>query len=361
MSRNQTLVLVAALLLAAFAPTPVAAADPTGATPIIVVDWPSDGAMVPARLLVTGWAVVEPSERGTGVDGVRAYLDGPAGTGTPLARAAYGLTRPDVAVARGEGRYAPSGWRLEADVPPGSRALYLYAHLADQPDEEGWLGPVQIAVHVAGGAPAVTTAPREPTAPSAAGGVACSERDQAAGRCASAGAPGTPDCTMPDRETGRCLVRPPAANRATAPGVGAVPGSWIAGPAAGTPGAVGSAAAPAGPAAASAPASQDATMAGARGLGAAMSLTAAPTVGRQVQLYWNQLADRQVTYEVRRCPAVGSAILTCEVVATAQAGGYRLLHGDGIYVVRAVGPQGQLHGESNRLHVSYGAVPTVWQ
>jgi hypothetical protein len=37
------------------------------------------------------------------------------------------------------------------------------------------------------------------------------------------------------------------------------------------------------------------------------------------------------------------------VVALVQSGSYQLATADGVYLVRAVGPQGQAQGESNRV------------
>ena len=77
--------------------------------------------------------------------------------------------------------------------------------------------------------------------------------------------------------------------------------------------------------------------------------------GRQVQLSWNAFtAGAPVTYEVRRCAALTSAAATCGVVATVQGGGYRLPQADGYYFIRAVGPQGQASGESNRVQLTRG-------
>src|SRR5688572_2404083 len=136
------------LLVLAGAPPTARAAD----APTVMVDWPSDGALVSPSLAATGWAVGPAGENGTGVDAVRAYLNGPAGDSVPLGRVTYGLSRPDVALALREARYGPSGWRLEAELPPGPHTLFVYAHLAGQPEDEGWVGPVQVAVRVDGGA-----------------------------------------------------------------------------------------------------------------------------------------------------------------------------------------------------------------
>jgi hypothetical protein len=41
-------------------------------------------------------------------------------------------------------------------------------------------------------------------------------------------------------------------------------------------------------------------------------------------------------------------------VATVQGGGYRLTQADGVYFIRALGPQGQSEGESNRVNLGRG-------
>jgi hypothetical protein len=76
--------------------------------------------------------------------------------------------------------------------------------------------------------------------------------------------------------------------------------------------------------------------------------------GRQVQLNWNAFtAGAPVTYEVWRCASPSSGAM-CGVVATVQGGGYRVSQADGVYFVRALGPQGQRDGESNRVFFSGG-------
>jgi hypothetical protein len=359
--------------------------------PSLVVDWPSDGAAVGASVAVTGWAVAPAVERGTGVDGVRAYLDGPAGAGTLVGRASYGLTRSDVALALREARYGASGWRLDADLPPGARELFVYAHLADQPEDEGWIGPVQVAIRVAGGTSVAglgTERPAPALAAPAAGG-ACVTREPNGAPCAASVAPSN-NCAVPDRETGRCLVRASAASNRGPTAV--VPGSWTApDPAGGTSasnpsgaggtrgrigypvviGGAGERTAADGMATATTVASTGAAStvvgsattsaaAGGRPAGAALSLTVASMGGRQVQLNWNAVtAGGPITYEVRRCAAprcaaLTSAAATCGVVAAVQGGGYRLPQADGYYFVRAVGPQGQASGESNRVQLFRG-------
>jgi len=83
-----------------------------------------------------------------------------------------------------------------------------------------------------------------------------------------------------------------------------------------------------------------------------LSLTVAAMGGRQSQLNWNAYTASPVSYEVRRCATLNSAASTCGVVATVQGGGYRINQADGYYFVRAVGPQGQVTGESNRVQLN---------
>jgi len=369
---------------------PLARADAPGT---LVVDWPDDGAVVGGGLVLSGWAAASTVDRGTGVDGVRAYLDGPAGDGRLLGTATYGLTRPDVALALREARYGASGWQLDAELPPGPHALFVYAHLADQPDDAGWIGPVQLALRVTGGSASTAAAgserPMASVAAAAAGerapapaatapaASACAGRQGTAAACAASRGPISPNqCLVPDRDSGRCLVRAGSANaRGPSP---AVPGSWTAADlsgasaSSGTATSAGSPARPgysvasggagddrppsdAGSAGATAPAPGSASSAAtsaSRPGGPALSLSAASMGGQQVQLNWNAYtAGQPVTYEVRRCPMLTSASSACGLVATVQGGGYRLMQADGVYFVRALGPDGQPEGESNRVQL----------
>jgi hypothetical protein len=104
----------------------------------------------------------------------------------------------------------------------------------------------------------------------------------------------------------------------------------------------------------------DVTTGGMRSATPAMSLMAVPVAGRQLQLSWNQVQGGPVNYEIRRCPNPASGIQACGVVASVQSGSYRLLQADGVYVVRAVGPEGQSQAESNRVQVCCGGALTVW-
>ena len=132
------LALLLSAVLAAGASTASADGD---SGPTLVVDRPGDGAAVVSPTVLIGWAISPGNGASTGVDAVEVYLDGPMGTGTLLGAATYGLIRPDVALASGDSRYAPSGWTLQTELPPGARTLYVYTHLADQAGDQGWVGP----------------------------------------------------------------------------------------------------------------------------------------------------------------------------------------------------------------------------
>src|SRR5215211_7922244 len=119
--------MVAALALAGLAPKMTLAAPTADATSTtIAIDTPPADATGSLRLYLTGWAADAGNPQGTGVDRVEVYLDGPRGGGGMfLARAEYGQTRADVARALGNDRFGRAGWRVEADVPPGQRAIYV--------------------------------------------------------------------------------------------------------------------------------------------------------------------------------------------------------------------------------------------
>jgi hypothetical protein len=455
--------LLALLLLAALAPSaPTVHADQSAGT-TVVVDWPGNGVAIASPVTVLGWAVSAEASRGTGVDAVSAYVDGPADVGTSLGRAAYGQVRPDVALAQGDGRYGPSGWSLRADLPPGARTLFVYAHLADRPADEGWVGPWQIALQIDGGPTVASPTPREgpatPLGPGAAmpsaregqptgigGGGACLDREQGSGRCLSFGGSNYGACAVPDPDSGRCLVRPSTANPGNGgPAGGAVRGSWsaysllasssassrggaaesslsgalsqpgaqVSGPlgyglgslvsqgsgggsgasgggsgasgassgggASGSGNATGPSAQAGwgggGPALASvAPNAAAGTRSSAvtRGAGGSpgtsmggsspnasgspnlLSLSTTQVSPNQARLTWNQVGGGAGGYEVRRCSSLNSPTIACTVVAIVQAGSYLVTVGQGTYLVRAVGPLGEVQGESNRVQICCG-------
>jgi hypothetical protein len=230
------LLLVAALALTSLrAPAVLAAplADPS--TTIISIDTPPQDAVGNLRLYMTGWAADPGSPSGTGVDQVEVYLDGPREAGGIfLARAEYGITRSDVARALGADRFARSGWRVEADLPPGQRSIYVYAHPADQPAGLNWAGPAVLSYEARPGGPSparAAIAPASPPGPPATGPAfqssawswgagypffsggyynypgfgLCVQYEQPTGRCISYGGSNYTACLVGDPNSGRCL------------------------------------------------------------------------------------------------------------------------------------------------------------
>jgi hypothetical protein len=357
--------LVACLLCLALLTAPLltpssvsAQAQPAPASELLlVVDTPADGAAVPATLTLVGWALDTARDGGPGVDRVEAYLGGPRGVGSFLGTATYGLPRADVGLVHRNAALAASGWTLETALPPGAQTLYVYAHREGSPDDEGWSAPVVLQLRVEG-APLAATAGR-PAPPST----------RAPAAPTPAPRPGA--CQVTDRDSGRCLVRtrnPSPEN----PTNHVLPGSWsavglsgapagggeaapvqgevspLAGGLAGTgftygmaldfggaarSGGTGAAGAPSGPAPNYVP--------------AAINLTATPLGAGQFALAWTPLSTAQ-RYEVRRCTSYSSPTATCAVVALVHSNSL-VAAGDGVYLVRGVGPQGQPQGESNRV------------
>jgi hypothetical protein len=229
------LLLVAALALAGLRP-PAALAAPqadAGST-VITIDSPPPDALGNMRLYMSGWAADPGNAQGTGVDRVEVYLDGPRDRGGIfLARAEYGQTRSDVARGLGNDRFARSGWRIEADVPPGQRAIYVYAHPADQPLGT-WAGPAVITYEARPGGPSpaqANVAPTAPPGPPATGPAfqssawswgagypyfsggsynypgfgLCVQFENPTGRCISYGGGNYTACLVGDPNSGRCL------------------------------------------------------------------------------------------------------------------------------------------------------------
>jgi hypothetical protein len=230
------LLLVVALALVGLHPS-AAFAAPLGdaSTTVITIDRPPPDALGNLRVYMTGWAADPGNAQGTGVDRVEVYLDGPRDSGGMfLARAEYGQTRQDVSRGLGADRFARSGWRVEADVPPGQRALYVYAHPADQPAGQGWAGPAVITYEARPGGPSpaeARMAPSAPPGPPATGPAfqssawswgagypffsggsynypgfgLCVQFEQPTGRCISYGGGNYTACLIGDPNSGRCL------------------------------------------------------------------------------------------------------------------------------------------------------------
>ncbi len=114
---------------------PSVEASQQGAGGAVTVDAPAAGAMATdgRPFNIGGWAV-QPSGPGTGVQRVDVYLDGPAGTGTYLGTAHYGIPRRDVASAFNRPEWTNSGFALvwiPTGVAPGSHVLHVVAQGAD--------------------------------------------------------------------------------------------------------------------------------------------------------------------------------------------------------------------------------------
>lgn len=105
-------------------------------TPVVTVDaeaglYTLELTAAQGGLIVGGWSADLGVEEGTGVDRVVLFRDGPAGTGTYIGEAEYGLSRPDVVAVYGAERLERSGWRLlwnTAGVAAGSHKLFIYVH-----------------------------------------------------------------------------------------------------------------------------------------------------------------------------------------------------------------------------------------
>ena len=103
----------------------------------VSIDAPAAGAMavlgVPSS--IGGWAVREAGS-GTGVQQVDVYLDGPAGAGTYLGTARYGIPRRDVAAAFSRPDWTNSGFAFEwmpRAIGSGAHVLYVVAQGAGGP------------------------------------------------------------------------------------------------------------------------------------------------------------------------------------------------------------------------------------
>jgi hypothetical protein len=157
LKRFTTLFAIGLALVASFPPAIQAAPLPDASTTLVVIDTPRGGASGP-QLYVSGWAADPRSPSGTGVERVEVYLDGERDAGgTFLGRATYGLARPDVAAHLGDARFAPSGYALTAQVPPGPHTVYVYALASSASAGPSWSAPVTAAVLV--GPPGLAAVP----------------------------------------------------------------------------------------------------------------------------------------------------------------------------------------------------------
>ncbi|MHB1441232.1 MAG: N-acetylmuramoyl-L-alanine amidase [Candidatus Humimicrobiaceae bacterium] len=98
---------------------------------LINIDSPSENSSVGGSFEISGWAADKNSSSGTGINMVHIY-DGPAnGAQNMLGVANYGLARPDVASALGNGNLTNSGFKFTVDpsrLTQGQHTLYIYAN-----------------------------------------------------------------------------------------------------------------------------------------------------------------------------------------------------------------------------------------
>lgn len=97
--------------------------------PSMWLDAPADGATVTAPFAVGGWAIdVGTGVEGTGIDAVHVWAYPTNGGAAVFVGAPeYGRPRPDIAAAFGP-QFTDSGFRMTADLAPGSYLLVAYAH-----------------------------------------------------------------------------------------------------------------------------------------------------------------------------------------------------------------------------------------
>jgi hypothetical protein len=95
-------------------------------SPLMYVDTPSANAQIGTTFRIAGWAAEFYAPSGTGVDIIHVWATTPSGAATFLGAATYGLDRPDVGAWLGP-EYRPSGFALDASLPPGTYAISVYA------------------------------------------------------------------------------------------------------------------------------------------------------------------------------------------------------------------------------------------
>jgi len=91
------------------------------------IDTPVAGGAVSTPFVVSGWALDRQGE-GTGIDAVHIWAYPTAGGSPTFLGVAAGVSRPDVATAFGDARFAPSGYSLTVNtLPPGTYTVVVYA------------------------------------------------------------------------------------------------------------------------------------------------------------------------------------------------------------------------------------------
>ncbi len=96
--------------------------------PYMFADLPAQNQTVTQFFTVAGWAVDAASTGGPGVSSIHVWAWPVAGgSGIFVGATTTGLARPDVAGFFGHSRFAPSGFALTGNLPPGEYNLVVYA------------------------------------------------------------------------------------------------------------------------------------------------------------------------------------------------------------------------------------------
>jgi hypothetical protein len=108
--------------------------------PVISIDVPSFNATVSSAFLVAGWALDLASASGPGVDAIHVWAY-PVGGGAPrfAGASATGFLRNDVAAAFGSAAFAPSGYNVWCQLPPGTYDVVVYARSTVALTFNNWL------------------------------------------------------------------------------------------------------------------------------------------------------------------------------------------------------------------------------
>ena len=96
--------------------------------PLMFIDLPAQNQTVTQYFSIAGWAVDVASPTGTGVSGIHVHAFPVNGGASIFVGAAQtGYMRPDVAAFLGSARFGPSGYYLQANLPPGEYNLVVFA------------------------------------------------------------------------------------------------------------------------------------------------------------------------------------------------------------------------------------------
>jgi hypothetical protein len=97
------------------------------AQPLMSLDSPTNGAVLPTTFAIAGWAIDKFAYNGTGVDAVHVWAFPSTGGQIFVGSADLGGSRPDVAGLFG-GQYYGAGFSLLGSLPPGSYTLVVFMH-----------------------------------------------------------------------------------------------------------------------------------------------------------------------------------------------------------------------------------------